>query len=183
MNQLIKLVISGNMGAGKSTAVAAISSVRPARTEVPIFAGPMKNGKSTTTVGFDYGYLNLADGRKVHIFGTPGQRQYEFMCRILSKGAIGLIILIDHNSHQNVEEMEYFLHVFRKLIAETGAVVGVTHVDEAPEKSFDVYYEALERRGLFLPVLPVDVREPDHVLLLLETLMTSLEYRDMPIYA
>jgi signal recognition particle receptor subunit beta len=183
MNRLIKLVISGTMGAGKSTAVAAISAVRPARTEVPIFSGPMKNGKSTTTVGFDYGYLNLSDGRKVHIFGTPGQPQYEFMCRILSRGAIGLVILIDHSSSENVEEMEYFLKLFEDLIAETGAVVGVTHVDEAPEKPFDVYYEVLEQRGLFLPVLPVDVREPDHVLLLLETLMTTLEYRGTPAYA
>jgi uncharacterized protein len=182
-NNLIKLVISGTMGAGKTTAVAAISSVRPARTEVPIFSGPMKNGKTTTTVGFDYGYMTLADGRKVHIFGTPGQPQYGFMCRILSRGAIGLVILIDHNSEHNIEEMTYFLELFRELIAETGAVVGVTHVDEAPEKPFDIYYELLEQRGLFLPVLPVDVREPDHVLLLLETLMTTLEYRGTPTYA
>jgi signal recognition particle receptor subunit beta len=183
MNRLIKLVISGTMGAGKSTAVAAVSSVRPAHTEVPIFAGPMKGGKSTTTVGFDYGYLNLADGRKVHIFGTPGQPQYEFMCRILSRGAIGLVILIDHSSARNVEEMEYFLTLFHELISETGAVVGVTHVDEAPEKPFDIYYEVLEQRGMFLPVLPVDVREPDHVILLLETLMTTLEYRSVLTYA
>jgi signal recognition particle receptor subunit beta len=183
MNRLIKLVISGTMGAGKSTAVAAISAVRPARTEVPIFTGPMKNGKTTTTVGFDYGHLDLADGRKVHIFGTPGQPQYEFMCKILSRGAIGLIILIDHASTQSLEEMDYFLRLFADLIAETGAVVGVTHVDEAPEKPFDVYYEVLEQRGLFLPVLPVDVREADHVLLLLETLMTTLEYRGTPTYA
>jgi signal recognition particle receptor subunit beta len=183
MNQLIKLVISGTMGAGKSTAVAAISAVRPARTEVPIFTGPMKNGKVTTTVGFDYGYLTLADGRIVHIFGTPGQPRYEFMCRMLSRGAIGLVILIDHSSSQNIEELQYFLKLFQELIAETGAVVGVTHTDEAPEKPFDVYYEVLEKSGLFLPVLPVDVREPDHVLLLLETLMTTLEYRGTPTYA
>jgi signal recognition particle receptor subunit beta len=183
MNQLIKLVISGTMGSGKSTAVAAISAVRPARTEVPIFAGPMKNGKLTTTVGFDYGYMNLGDGRKVHIFGTPGQAQYAFMCRILSRGAIGLVILIDHSSAQSAEEMQYFLGLFQQLISETGAVVGVTHVDEAPAKPFDIYYEALEQQGLFLPVLPVDVREPNHVLLLLETLMTTLEYRGIPAYA
>lgn len=182
MNPLIKLVITGTMGAGKTTAVAAISAVRAARTEAPIFMGAIKDGKTTTTVGFDYGYLTLADGRVVHIFGTPGQPRYEFMCRILSRGAIGLVILIDHDSSQNLEEFRYFLKLFRELIAETGAVVGVTHTDLAPEKPFDVYYEVLEQHGLFLPVLPVDVRERDHVVLLLETLMTTLEYRGTPAY-
>ena len=100
-----------------------------------------------------------------------------------ASGAIGLVILIDHSSSRNVEEMEYFLTLFHELISETGAVVGVTHVDEAPEKPFDIYYEVLEQRGMFLPVLPVDVREPDHVILLLETLMTTLEYRSVLTYA
>ncbi len=178
MNGIIKLLISGMMGAGKSTAVAAISDVPPVRSEAPIFAGEIRGGKTTTTVGFDYGHLQLADGRRVHIFGTPGQRHYDFMCRILAQGAIGLVILINHGVDTSIQELEYFVDLFARLIQETGAVVGVTHTDEAPDKPFHIYYDALSLRGVSLPVLPVDVREPEQMLTLLEALITVLEYRE-----
>ena len=42
----------------------------------------------------DYGELTLEDGEKVSLVGTPGQRRFDFMCSILTKGALGLIILI-----------------------------------------------------------------------------------------
>ncbi len=178
MNGIIKLLISGMMGAGKSTAVAAISDVPPVSSEAPIFAGQIRNGKTTTTVGFDYGHLRLADGRRVHVFGTPGQRHYDFMCRILAQGAIGLVILINHGAEGSLDELEYFVTLFERLIQETGAVVGVTHTDEAPEKPFHIYYDALAERGVSMPVVPVDVREPEQILTLLEALMTVLEYRE-----
>ncbi|MEZ5672763.1 MAG: ATP/GTP-binding protein [Thiotrichaceae bacterium] len=52
--------------------------------------------KETITVAMDYGELTSDDGQKLRIYGTPGQQRFDYMWKILIKGALGLIILVDN---------------------------------------------------------------------------------------
>ena len=167
----IKLIITGNMGAGKTTAIAALSEFPPVRTEVPVGAEQVRGDKTTTTVALDYGARQLDNGRRLLIFGTPGQRRFDFMCRILARGAVGVVILIDHAAANPPDDLEYYIDLFKDTIADCGAVIGITHVDERPDVPLDAYHEVLSRRRLMLPVFTVDARRRDHIVTMIEALL------------
>ena len=56
-----KIIFSGTVGAGKSTAIAALSDIPPVATEA-VATDETSQLKKTTTVAMDYGVLNLPDG-------------------------------------------------------------------------------------------------------------------------
>jgi hypothetical protein len=87
--QEVKLIIAGSVAAGKTTAISTISDVPPVRTDVAA-SDYVSKMKSQTTVAMDYGECTLPDGKKLRLYGTPGQRRYDFMSKILCRGALGL---------------------------------------------------------------------------------------------
>jgi signal recognition particle receptor subunit beta len=105
-----KIIITGSMGAGKTTAIGAVSEVPPIVTDV-------KNNdhsvdKALTTVGFDYGQLTLDNGDRIRLFGTPGQARFRFVWQAVSKGALGLIILTDNTSKDPLADLRLYLEGF-----------------------------------------------------------------------
>lgn len=175
-NHKIKFVFTGCVGAGKTTAIATISEVVPISTEAKPTEDSVVRRKSSTTVAMDYGELTLDDGEKVYLYGTPGQRRFDFMCHLLTKGALGLIVLVDNTHPDPMGELDYFLNLNAEFLNHGAAVIGVTHYDLSTTPSVDDYYQCLAERGDPWPVLHVDVRKSDDVKLLLSTLLTTLEY-------
>jgi len=179
MIDLIKLVIGGSMGAGKTSAIQTISGTPPVRTEAPITQETLDNpDKTTTTVAMDYGELPLDDGRVLVIFGTPGQVRYDFMCRILAKGALGLLILIDHTAKDPVGDLLYYLGLFGELVEETGCVIGITHVDLDPDASLEPYEAALGTHAANVPVRAMDPRKEEDIVMALQLLLDALDEAD-----
>ena len=82
-----KLVFVGSMGAGKTTAVRAISDVEPVSTEMPMSSDAMGD-KVETTVALDYSSIELDDGELLHVYGVPGQRYLDFMWPMVCEGAL-----------------------------------------------------------------------------------------------
>ena len=69
--QELKIVFTGPMGAGKTTAIAAISDTPPVLTDV-VNNDHAAFDKDTTTVALDYGQIMLDNGVAVRLYGTPG---------------------------------------------------------------------------------------------------------------
>ncbi|PPD47293.1 MAG: GTP-binding protein [Methylobacter sp.] len=171
-----KIVFTGCVGAGKTTAITTISEKTPVSTEVKPSEASVIKRKATTTVAMDYGELTLEGGGVLYLYGTPGQRRFDFMTDILTKGALGLIVLID-NTHENpLDEMDYYLNLNYRFLLKSPAVIGITHYDETMQPSVDDYYSALAERGDPWPVIHVDARSLEDVRLLLNTLLAVLEY-------
>ena len=72
-----KLVFAGSMGAGKTTAIGAISEIPPVRTDVAN-SDLATFAKATTTAAMDYGEVTLDGGDKLRLYGTPGQARFDF---------------------------------------------------------------------------------------------------------
>ncbi|MGW5789202.1 GTP-binding protein [Saccharopolyspora sp. NPDC003752] len=98
-----KIIISGGLGAGKTTFVSTISDIPPLITEERFttasegtddLAGLER--KVTTTVAMDFGLLAWPEhNMELYLFGTPGQHRFWFMWDELIRGAAGAVVLAD----------------------------------------------------------------------------------------
>lgn len=167
-----KIVFGGAMGAGKTAAIQALSDIPVLSTEA-LNTDVESHEKMLTTVGIDYGEITLDDGVKVGLYGTPGQDRFDFMWSIISKGAIGAIILIDHTGDNPLKDLEFYEKAFREHT--DNIVIGITHIDLMPERPTTMYREWLDSIGKNYPLFYIDAREDKNVLLLVDTLVTSLE--------
>ena len=168
-----KILFTGTMGAGKTTAIATISEIPPISTDVQ--NNDKSVSKAVTTVGLDYGELTLEGGDKLRLYGTPGQQRFDFMWKILGRGALGLVVLIDNSRPDPLADMAMFLDGFAELITQSACVIGVGRMEAHPIPDIDCFAEALAARGMTCPVFAVDVREPEQVLQLLDLLLVQLE--------
>lgn len=173
MNE-IKLLFAGPMGAGKTTAIRAISEVEPIATEVAN-TDLGESAKNETTVAMDYGELTLDTGEKLRLYGSPGQRRFDFMWRLLADGALGVVVLLDNSRPDPFDDLEHFLKAFEPMIAAGRVVIAPGRLDTHPEPSLDDYMAKLDSLGHFLPVVPADVRRRDDVLRVLDVLFEQIE--------
>ncbi|MDC0662331.1 GTP-binding protein [Marinobacter sp. SS21] len=171
----IKLIITGPPGAGKTTAIAAISETPPVKTDTAT-TDDLAAVKEVTTVAMDFGEITLDDGQKVFIYGTPGQRRFEFMWNILVEGGLGLIILVDCSREDPLADLDMYLENFADFIERTSVVIGVTRRDLSETPSLDEVYQRLEGWGRVFPAMEVDVRDAEDVSLLVTALISSLEF-------
>ncbi|WXL26644.1 GTP-binding protein [Ectopseudomonas mendocina] len=170
-----KILFTGTMGAGKTTAISAISEIPPVITDVQNNDPSLL--KEKTTVGLDYGELTLPGGEQLRLYGTPGQQRFSFMWQILAKGALGLIILLDHSRPDPVADLSIYLTNFAELIARTGCVVAVGRIAADAHSELDGYAKCLAEHGVICPVLSADVRDKTQVLALLDLLLLQLEHQ------
>ncbi|HEY0202323.1 MAG TPA: ATP/GTP-binding protein [Burkholderiaceae bacterium] len=168
-----KIIFTGTTGAGKTTAIAAISEVPPVSTDVRNTDASVV--KATTTAGMDYGEITLDNAEKLRLYGTPGQQRFDFMWTILARGALGLVILVDNSRPDPLADLDVYLAGFAQLIADAACVVAVGRMANHPEPSLDQFAAHLQSRGVLCPVLAVDVRERTQVAMLLDVMLLQLE--------
>lgn len=168
-----KILFTGTVGAGKTTAIGAISETPTVSTDVANLDETV--AKASTTVGFDFGIITLEGGDRIRLFGTPGQGRFDFMWKILIQDAMGLIILIDNSRPAPLEDLNIYLDGFADALKKVPCVCGIGRTEQNRSPSLDDFSRHLERRGLLLPIFPVDVRKREDVLLLIEALLAQLE--------
>ena len=172
-----KIIFTGPVGAGKTTAINSISDILAVGTEAKA-SDEVAHRKNSTTVAMDYGVLNLEDGGKVHLYGTPGQDRFDFMWDILSEGAIGFVILIDSARPDPMADLETFLKAFGKSISKSGdaAVVGITRTEISTQANLlDQCHERLASLRLRIPVFEIDGRQRANVKNMLLALLALLD--------
>lgn len=168
-----KIIFSGPVGAGKTTAIATISDIPPVKTE-KIATDETRQVKPNTTVAMDYGVIHLGDER-VHLYGTPGQERFDFMWDILSQGAIGLVLLISNVRPDPFADLRLFLDSFKPFANEMRMVIGLTQFDRHPTPSIEDYQHELLKIGLKVPVFEIDARSRPDVSLLIQALLLCVD--------
>lgn len=169
-----KIIFTGPVGAGKTTAITAISDVPPIKTDAS--ASDMTvNRKATTTVAMDYGVLHLDEQTKVHLYGTPGQERFDFMWDILTTGGIGLVLMLDNSRKTPHKDLDFFLGAFKDFIERVPVVIGITKTDIKNTPSMNEYAEMLLQRGMRPPIFEIDGRNREDVKSLVMALLFSID--------
>jgi serine/threonine protein kinase len=173
-----KIIFSGPVGAGKTTAISTLSDIPVLRTDHKA-TDMAHRRKGDTTVAMDYGVMQLSDCERLHLYGTPGQERFDFMWDILKKGGIGLILLFDNLRRDPFTDVDFFLRAFRDFIMETKVAIGITRMDLNPSPGVEEYYTYLASKDrpwqVPPPVLEVDARNRRDVSLLVQALLYTID--------
>jgi signal recognition particle receptor subunit beta len=159
----IKIVIVGNVGSGKTTSISTISEIPVVGTEASASEQDALRRKKTTTVAMEYGITNI-DEVKIHLYGSPGQRRFEFMADLLLEGAAGLIVMIDNGSNDPLSELDYYLKRHNSFLKKNPAIIGITHFDDLKTQTslLDYHFYTIQNQ-LPCPVMRLDARKKNDV--------------------
>jgi signal recognition particle receptor subunit beta len=176
MAQEYIVLVAGPMGAGKTTAISALSEIPLIKTEA-LNTDLARNAKALTTVALDYGEITIGEGDKVRLYGVPGQERFDFMWKILERRALGLLLLLDNTAPDPLADMNRFIKVFADLDQRGALVIGVTRHDLSPHPTSDDFHRALAAQDRVVPIFTLDARQPAQVRVLLGTLIAMVEAR------
>lgn len=169
-----KILFAGPVGAGKTTAVKTMSDTSVVSTEARATDETARR-KNSTTVAMDYGTITLDNGAKVHLYGAPGQDRFDFMWDILTRGSIGLVLMLDNARPDPIADLEHYLESFKDFLKDKEVVIGITRMDLKARPGLYTYHTRLAELGHSYPVFEVDARERKDVKVLLLALLTLLD--------
>jgi len=172
--QQYKLIFSGSVGAGKSTAIKVLSDIDVVATEARA-TDKVKEKKESTTVAMDYGRINLDPETVVHLYGTPGQERFNFMWEILTQGALGLVLLIDCSAPSVSDDLASYLDAFQNFITHNPLVIGLSRSDLSNGIDWESIHTVLSNKGVVAPVFEVDARDKKDINMLVEALILSID--------
>jgi small GTP-binding protein len=125
--QTVKMVVTGPFSAGKTAFIKSVSEIDVVSTERKI-SSEAERIKETTTVAMDFGRITVDDDLVLYLFGTPGQKRFDFMWEILSEGMLGFIVMVDSTRPETFREAKGILQTFRAY-APTPYVVAANKQD------------------------------------------------------
>ncbi|GGP62946.1 MULTISPECIES: GTP-binding protein [Streptomyces] len=179
--ELVKILVAGPFGVGKTTLIDSVSEIRPLHTEEHLSEASARvddlagvRDKTTTTVAIDFGRISLGGGVVLYLFGTPGQERFRSLWADIAYGALGALVLVDT---RRIDDSFDVLG----LVEETGlpyAVALNTFPDSRP------YTEEQLRRSLDLeagtPMVTCDARDTNSSIDALLALVQHLIARNRP---
>ena len=126
--QTVKMVITGPFNSGKTSFIGSVSEIPVVRTERKI-TDETRNVKNQTTVAMDFGRITIDKDLALYLFGTPGQKRFDFMWEILSEGMLGFVVLIDSSRPETFREARRILDTFRSY-SNTPFVIAANKQDD-----------------------------------------------------
>ena len=110
--QTLKIVVTGPFSSGKTELIQTISEIEVVATDRTI-TRESERIKSKTTVAMDFGRITIDEELILYLFGTPGQRRFDFMWEILSEGMLGFVVMVDSTRPETFREARRILDTFR----------------------------------------------------------------------
>lgn len=124
----MQIVITGTVGAGKSTFIRSISEISVVDTD-KIATDETALLKHRTTVAFDFGRLQFGPESVLHLYGTPGQERFDFMWDYLINKAQAYILLVAAHRPHEFRFARRILNFMNQQAQDIPMMIGITHTD------------------------------------------------------
>ena len=167
--QTVKMVVTGPFNSGKTAFIRSISEIDVVATERKI-TSQVEKIKENTTVAMDFGRITVDDELVLYLFGTPGQKRFDFMWEILSEGMLGFVVMVDSTRPETFREARSILETFRAY-APTPYIVAANKQDRPDAWPVDDLKIAL-RLDPKIKILPCIAMNKDNV----KTVLLELLY-------
>jgi uncharacterized protein len=171
--EIMRLVVTGTVGAGKSTFIRSASEIEVVDTDRKA-TDEVSDMKQNTTVSMDFGTLQFGEEMALHIYGTPGQVRFDFMWEILIERAHAYVLLIAAHRPSEFHHARRIMN-FMNQRANIPMIIGITHGDcEGAWSSEDIAlalgYQDSSKRP---PMVDVNADEEESVI---DALITLVEH-------
>lgn len=172
----VKMVVTGPFNAGKTAFIKTVSEIDVVSTERKVSTEAEKV-KNETTVAMDFGRITVDDELVLYLFGTPGQKRFEFMWEILSEGMLGFVVMVDSTRPETFREARSILETFRAYAPTPFVVVANKQdLEDAWELEDMRIALRLDKKTLLLPCISVDKNSVKQILLaLLDSILVELD--------
>jgi uncharacterized protein len=174
--QTVKMVVTGPFNSGKTQFIQSVSEIDVVSTERKI-SSEAERVKDSTTVAMDFGRITVDADLVLYLFGTPGQKRFEFMWEILSEGMLGFVVMVDSTRPETFREAKSILETFRAY-APTPYVVAANKQDNDEAWSIEDLRIALRLapQVKLIPCVATDREKVKNVLLeLLYSILAEME--------
>lgn len=171
--QTVKMVITGPFSSGKTEFIRSVSEIDVVSTERKL-TDESSQIKQATTVAMDFGRITVDKDLVLYLFGTPGQRRFDFMWEVLSEGMLGFVVMVDSCRPETFREAKEIMRIFSTFSA-SPCVIAANKQDNDDAWAPDDLRIALriDKHVKILPCVATDKESVKRVLL--ELLYTILE--------
>ena len=175
MNTTVRLALVGPMGIGKTTAIRTLCGDTAIDCDVPNL-DTQSHAKATTTVGADFGEVDMGDGDMLQIYGCPGQERFSFVRQWVLSSSVGVFVMIDPNEPGSAAEAAHLLSEIGNT--EQSPLPAVLVSRPASLQLLNDFSVSLGQLGHGLvPVLQADVRDQGQMRDTLQVLVSMLSLK------
>ena len=169
---LPRIALCGPMGIGKTTAVRSLCGELMSNSDVRNL-DRASHSKDFTTVGTEFGEIDLGAGERVQICGCPGQERFSFVRQWVLSVSMGVFIMADVCDPKALEETTHILAEISRL--ETAPVTLILSARDASATQIETFAQGVYSAGHgVIPILQADPRNREQLLEVMSVLVSML---------
>lgn len=159
---LLRVSLLGPMGIGKTTALRSLCGQLMAGSDVPNL-DRAAHTKEFTTVGAEFGEIDLGSGERLQLVGSPGQDRFDFVRRWVLSASVGALLMVDVKDPDAVEYASEMLTGITQL--DTTPLIIILSCRESSGRQLEEFSAALASKGHgIVPVVEADPRDRQQML-------------------